>query len=114
MPVEFTATPEDRFAFGLWTVGNRGRDPFGEGTRPKIETVDMNKVESGLVLEGFPIGGRIAVLQIDQARTGDGHNRRPIEEGRALGAAEPRVLAEPRHADQLFARREVEALPQFL
>ena len=43
MPVEFTATPEDRFAFGLWTVGNRGRDPFGEGTRPKIETVDMIK-----------------------------------------------------------------------
>ena len=22
-------TPEDRFTFGLWTVGNIGRDPFG-------------------------------------------------------------------------------------
>ena len=43
MPVEFTAKPEDRFAFGLWTVGNRGRDPFGEAVRPKIETVDMIK-----------------------------------------------------------------------
>ena len=29
--------PEDRFSFGLWTVGNRGRDPFGEAVRPKIE-----------------------------------------------------------------------------
>lgn len=27
-------TPADRFTFGLWTVGNRGRDPFGEPTRP--------------------------------------------------------------------------------
>ncbi len=21
--------PEHKFTFGLWTVGNRGRDPFG-------------------------------------------------------------------------------------
>jgi xylose isomerase len=41
--VEFTARPEDHFSFGLWTVGNRGRDPFGEATRSKIETVDMVK-----------------------------------------------------------------------
>jgi xylose isomerase len=26
-------TPADRFTFGLWTVGNVGRDPFGEPTR---------------------------------------------------------------------------------
>jgi xylose isomerase len=43
VPVEFVAKPEDRFAFGLWTVGNRGRDPFGDAVRPKIETVDMIK-----------------------------------------------------------------------
>jgi xylose isomerase len=41
--VEFAAKPEDKFAFGLWTIGNRGRDPFGEAVRPKIETVDMIK-----------------------------------------------------------------------
>jgi len=29
----FTPTPADRFTFGLWTVGNVGRDPFGEPTR---------------------------------------------------------------------------------
>lgn len=28
--------PEHRFSFGLWTVGNRGRDPFGEAVRPAI------------------------------------------------------------------------------
>ena len=30
----FTPTKEDHFSFGLWTVGNPGRDPFGEAVRP--------------------------------------------------------------------------------
>jgi len=29
----FAPRPEDRFTFGLWTVGNPGRDPFGPATR---------------------------------------------------------------------------------
>lgn len=37
---EFVPTPEDRFTFGLWTVGNRGRDPFGFETRPRLDPVD--------------------------------------------------------------------------
>ena len=36
----FTPTPQDRFTFGLWTVGNRGRDPFGLETRPPLDPVD--------------------------------------------------------------------------
>src|SRR5687767_14288237 len=30
-------TPANRFTFGLWTVGNRGRDPFGEFVRPALD-----------------------------------------------------------------------------
>jgi xylose isomerase len=30
----FSPRPEDRFTFGLWTVGNPGRDPFGAAVRP--------------------------------------------------------------------------------
>jgi xylose isomerase len=29
--------PEHKFTFGLWTVGNPGRDPFGEPTRPALK-----------------------------------------------------------------------------
>ena len=29
----------DKFTFGLWTVGNRGRDPFGEPVRPPLDPV---------------------------------------------------------------------------
>jgi xylose isomerase len=31
---------EPRFTFGLWTVGNPGRDPFGEPTRPPRDPVE--------------------------------------------------------------------------
>ncbi|HEX7960244.1 MAG TPA: xylose isomerase, partial [Terriglobales bacterium] len=33
--------PEHKFSFGLWTVGNRGRDPFGDAVRPTITPVDI-------------------------------------------------------------------------
>ena len=26
---DYTPKPEHKFTFGLWTVGNRGADPFG-------------------------------------------------------------------------------------
>jgi len=36
MPDQFTPRPEHKFSFGLWTVGNRGRDPFGDVVRPAL------------------------------------------------------------------------------
>ena len=33
--------PEHKFTFGLWTVGNTGRDPFGEPTREKLPPVEL-------------------------------------------------------------------------
>ncbi len=32
----FQPVREDRFSFGLWTVGNPGRDPFGDAVRPTL------------------------------------------------------------------------------
>ncbi|MEY2421616.1 MAG: xylose isomerase [Acidimicrobiaceae bacterium] len=40
MSDEYMPTTDDRFTFGLWTVGNRGRDPFGFETRPKLDPVE--------------------------------------------------------------------------
>ena len=40
--------PEHKFTFGLWTVGNRGRDPFGEATRPTLSPVRIVKELSRL------------------------------------------------------------------
>src|SRR3954465_621132 len=39
-PATITPRREHRFTFGLWTVGNPGRDPFGEPTRAPVDPVD--------------------------------------------------------------------------
>jgi len=39
--VDLTPKPEHKFAFGMWTIGNLGRDPFGEATRPVIPAGDF-------------------------------------------------------------------------
>ncbi len=38
-PDAYTPRPEHHFTFGLWTVGNQGRDPFGDPVRPPISPV---------------------------------------------------------------------------
>src|SRR5438105_4677064 len=37
---KYTPRAEDKFSFGLWTVGNRGRDPFGDAVRPTLPPVE--------------------------------------------------------------------------
>jgi xylose isomerase len=37
----FTPQRSDRFSFGLWTVGNPGRDPFGEPVRERLTPVHI-------------------------------------------------------------------------
>ncbi|MHB1007887.1 MAG: xylose isomerase [Propionibacteriaceae bacterium] len=37
MPI---ATPEDKFSFGLWTVGWEAADPFGPTTRPRLDPIE--------------------------------------------------------------------------
>jgi len=37
----YAPQPSDHFTFGLWTVGNVGRDPFGEAVRDKLEPAQL-------------------------------------------------------------------------
>ncbi|MEQ1605394.1 MAG: xylose isomerase [Pyrinomonadaceae bacterium] len=41
MKNNYQPTPEDKFTFGLWTVGNRGADPFGTQVREKKTPVEL-------------------------------------------------------------------------
>src|SRR6187200_1337434 len=36
-----TATPADKFSFGLWTIGYNGTDPFGGPTRKPLDVVHV-------------------------------------------------------------------------
>ena len=40
---QYAPKKEDKFSFGLWTVGNRGRDPFGDFVRPALDPVNSVK-----------------------------------------------------------------------
>src|SRR5260221_13983216 len=37
----YQPVPEHKFSFGLWTVGNRGRDPFGDAVRESVSPPDL-------------------------------------------------------------------------
>jgi xylose isomerase len=70
----FAPTPDDRFTFGLWTVGNVGRDPFGEPTRAAVDPVDsvamladlgaygVNLHDHDLVPDGTPAAERDRIV----------------------------------------------------
>jgi xylose isomerase len=38
---DYNPQPQHKFTFGLWTVGNPGRDPFGLPTRPVLSPVEL-------------------------------------------------------------------------
>src|SRR3954451_8297434 len=37
---DYAPLPQHKFSFGLWTVSNRGHEPFGEAVRPTLSPVD--------------------------------------------------------------------------
>jgi xylose isomerase len=53
----YTPRPEHKFTFGLWTVGNRGRDPFGDAVRPTLTPVEAVQMlaRSALTASTFTI-----------------------------------------------------------
>jgi xylose isomerase len=68
---EYTATREDRFSFGLWTVGWQGVDVFGSAIRPPMDPADAIHRLSDLGAYGitfhdddvFPFGSDEATKQ---------------------------------------------------
>src|SRR6059058_3627546 len=52
---EYAPRKEDKFTFGLWTVGNRGRDPFGDFVRPDLPPVRSVQKLSALGAYGISL-----------------------------------------------------------
>ena len=48
-------TPEDKFSFGLWTVGWAGVDPFGSATRPTLDPWEYSDKLAELEKAGHPV-----------------------------------------------------------
>ena len=105
--------PEDRFTFGLWTVGNPGRDPFGHETRPAVDPVDtvhrlaelgaygVNLHDDDLVPPGSTAAERDAIVERFRTALDDTGLRvpmattnlfsRPVFKEGAFTANDPRV-----------------------
>ena len=41
MSMRLEPRPEDKFSFGMWTIGHIGRDPFGDATRPGLSATEF-------------------------------------------------------------------------
>jgi len=41
IPIHYQPCAKDKFSFGLWTVGNRGRDAFGDAVRLPISPLEI-------------------------------------------------------------------------
>jgi xylose isomerase len=55
MPATYTPQKSDKFTFGLWTVGNIGRDPFGEAVRAPLAPPYMVHKLAGLGAYGVSL-----------------------------------------------------------
>ena len=92
-------SPADpRFTFGLWTVGNPGRDPFGEPTRPPRDPVQTR-------CTGWPTPARggSASTTTTSCPTAPRQRARPDRRAVQGGACEERGLGVGMATTNLFA-----------
>ncbi len=52
---QYAPQKSDKFTFGLWTVGNRGRDPFGDAVRDTIPPLRIVEKLAGLGAYGISL-----------------------------------------------------------
>jgi xylose isomerase len=93
---DYIPRPEHKFSFGLWTVSNRGRDPFGDVVRPALSPVDAVKMLGDIGAWGVnlhdndlvPIDAtpaeRDRIVKEFQKRLSRARHRRPDGDGEPL------------------------------
>jgi xylose isomerase len=93
-----TAAPEHHFTFGLWTVGNPGRDPFGHEVRPPLDPVDAVHHLAELGAYG------VSFHDDDLVPYGSSASERSIIVGRFAEALDDTGLRVPMVTTNLFSR----------
>lgn len=107
---DYVPTPDDKFTFGLWTVGNRGRDPFGFEVRAALDPVrtvhklaelgayGVNLHDDDLVPPGSSLAERDAIVT---------RFRRALEEaGLKVPMATTNLFAHPIFKDGAFTAND--------
>jgi xylose isomerase len=107
---QLTPRPEHRFTFGLWTVGNPGRDPFGGPTRAPLDPVDSVRRLAELGAWGVsahdedlvPYGSSAA----ERDRIVAGFKAALDETGLRVGMATTNLFAQPAFKDGAFTSND--------
>src|SRR3954468_4121857 len=94
----FTPRPEHRFTFGLWTVGNPGRDPFGHEVRPPLDPVESVQRLSDLGAYG------VSFHDDDLVPTGSSASEREAIVKRFRRALDDTGMKVPMATTNLFSR----------
>ena len=82
---DLTPRPEHKFTFGLWTVGHKGNDPFGEPTRPGLDPSETVRRLADLGAYGvcfhdndlIPLEHRVGRARADPRRASARRSTRP-------------------------------------
>jgi xylose isomerase len=98
------------FTFGLWTVGNRGRDPFGEPTRAALDPVDIVRKLAGIGAHGVnlhdddlvPAGSSAA----DRDRIVRGFKQALADTGLRVPMATTNLFSDPVFRDGAFTSHD--------
>ncbi|MFC0866339.1 xylose isomerase [Sphaerimonospora cavernae] len=103
----YTPTPEDRFTFGLWTVGWQARDPFGDATRAPLDPVETvhRLAELGAYGVTFHDDDLLAV-EPDRAKAIEGFKKALSETGLKAPMATTNLFTHPVFKDGAFTSND--------
>jgi xylose isomerase len=105
-----TPRPEHRFTFGLWTVGNPGRDPFGGPTRAPLDPVDSVRKLAELGAWGISLHDEDLVPYGSSAAERDrivARFKAALEEtGLGVGMATTNLFTQPAFKDGAFTSND--------
>ncbi|MEU6424495.1 xylose isomerase [Microbispora sp. NPDC046973] len=103
----YTPTPEDRFTFGLWTVGWQARDPFGDATRAPLDPVESvhRLAELGAYGVTFHDDDLLAVEQ-DRAKAIESFKKALSETGMKVPMATTNLFTHPIFKDGGFTSND--------
>jgi xylose isomerase len=109
--VKLPAMPtEHRFTFGLWTVGNPGRDPFGEPTRAPLDPVDSVRKLAELGAWGISLHDNDLVpwgsSAAEEERIVSGLESALQETGLGVGMATTNLFGHPAFKDGAFTSND--------